>query len=57
MLWSHAGQCDWWVSAGRAAPLRRFAAASLDLSNLRQALWSNDEDGARLLSQARGLPR
>ena len=57
MLWSYAGQCDWWVSAASQAALRHFAAGLLDLPSLRHTLWSNDEDGARLLSEARGLPR
>jgi hypothetical protein len=56
MLWSQAGQCDWWVSAASPEALRQFAAGLLDLPGLRQALWSNDEDGERLLSEARRLP-
>ena len=56
MLWPQAGQCDWWISAARPASLRQFAAGLLHLPALRHTLWSNDEDGERLLSQARGLP-
>lgn len=55
MLWSQAGQCDWWVSAASLASLRQFAAGLLDLPALRRTLWSSDEDGERLLSEARGL--
>lgn len=57
MLWSQAGQCDWWVSAASPASLRQFAAGLLNLPGLRQALWSNDEDGQRLLDEARRLAR
>ena len=56
MLWSQAGQCDWWVSAASPASLRQFAAGLLHLPALRQALWCNDQDGERLLSEARQLP-
>jgi hypothetical protein len=57
MLWSQAGQCDWWVSAVSEASLRQFTAGLLDLPGLGQALWSNDEDGERLLSEVRRRPR
>ena len=57
MLWAQAGQCDWWVSAASAAPLRQFTAGLLDLPGVDQALWSNDEDGERLLSDVRRLQR
>ena len=57
MLWSQAGQCDWWISAASEAPLRQFTASLLDLPGLGQALWSSDQDGERLLSQARRLSR
>jgi hypothetical protein len=57
MLWSQVGQCDWWVSASSDAPLRQFTAGLLDLPGLDQALWSNDEEGERLLSEARRLSR
>jgi hypothetical protein len=57
MLWSQAGQCDWWVSASTEAPLRQFTAGLLDLPGLDQALWSSDEEGERLLSEVRRRPR
>jgi hypothetical protein len=57
MLWSQAGQCDWWVSADREASLRQFTAGLLDLPGLDQALWSSDKEGERLLSEARRLSR
>ena len=57
MLWSQAGQCDWWVSAASAAALRQFTAGLLDVPGLGQALWSDDEDGERLLSDVRRLQR
>jgi hypothetical protein len=46
MLWSQAGQCDWWVSASTEAPLRQFTAGLLDLPGLDQALWSSDEEAS-----------
>jgi hypothetical protein len=57
MLWSHAGQCDWWVSASSEGSLRAFAAGLLDLADLRRALWSNDGFSARLLHELRRAPR
>jgi hypothetical protein len=57
LLWSQAGQCDWWVSAASQASLRQFTIGLLDLSGVGRALWSNDEDGERLLSEARRLLR
>ena len=56
MLWSQAGQCDWWISAASPASLRQLRHL-LNLPGLRQALWSNDEDGQRLLDEARRLAR
>lgn len=56
MLWSHAGQCDWWISSSSEPSLKTFAARLLDLSNLRSALWSNDDPGARLLDELRTAP-
>jgi hypothetical protein len=55
MLWSQAGQCDWWVSAASPASLRQFAIGLLNLPVLRHTLWTSDEDGEQLLSQARDL--
>ena len=49
MLWSCSGQCDWWISASNELSLKAFAAGLLDLSNLRQALYSNDDSGAQVL--------
>jgi hypothetical protein len=57
MLWSYAGQCDWWVSASSEGSLRAFAAGLLDLADLRRALWSNDGFSARLLHELRRAPR
>jgi hypothetical protein len=54
MLWSYAGQCDWWISASDDLPLKSFVAGLLDLSNLRSTLWSNDDSGAQLLHDLRG---
>jgi hypothetical protein len=55
LLWSQAGQCDWWVSAASQASLRQFTIGLLDLSGVGRALWSDDEDGERLLREARRL--
>lgn len=57
MLWSSSGQCDWWVSASNELSLRGLAAGLLGLSNLRSALWSNDDAGARVLDRLRTLRR
>jgi hypothetical protein len=56
MLWAGAGQCDWHVSAASKDSLVAFT-AGLELLSLRQALWSNDEAGTRLLNELRGLRR
>jgi hypothetical protein len=45
------------VSAASQASLRQFTIGLLDLSGVGRALWSNDEDGERLLSKARRLLR
>jgi hypothetical protein len=52
----NTGQCDWWISASSEPSLKTFAAGLLDLSNLRSALWSNDDSGARLLEELRTAP-
>ena len=54
MLWSCSGQCDWSVSAADKLSLKAFAAGLLDLSNLRRALYSNDDSGARVLDELAG---
>jgi hypothetical protein len=54
MLWSCSGQCDWWVSAADKLSLKTFDAGLLDLSNLRRALYSNDDSGARVLDELAG---
>lgn len=41
MLWASSGQCDWLISASDKPSLKAFAAGLLDLSNLRQALYSS----------------
>lgn len=56
MLWSYAGQCDWWISASSERSLKAFAAGLLNLPDLRSALWSNDDTGARLLDELRAAP-
>lgn len=55
MLWSGPEQCDWCVSGSRDA-LRVFTTGLLALPGLSEALWSNDPDGARVLSELRGQP-
>jgi hypothetical protein len=54
LLWSAAGQCDWWISAITEEPLRAFTAGLLELPGLRDTLWSNDDAGARLLGELLG---
>ena len=56
MLWSAAGVCDWWISASSQWSLKVFTAGLSGLSDLRSALWSNDESGARLLDELRRAP-
>jgi hypothetical protein len=57
VLQAQAAELDWWVSAASDAALRQFTAGLLDLPGVGQALWSNDEDGERLLSETRRLLR
>jgi hypothetical protein len=57
MLWSYAGQCDWWVSASSESSLKAFATGLMDLSDLRSTLWSNDGSSAQLLNELRRTPR
>jgi hypothetical protein len=54
LLWSAAGQCDWWISAATEEPLRAFTAGLLELPGLHGTLWSNDDAGARLLGDLLG---
>lgn len=54
MLWSCSGQCDWWISAPDKLSLKTFAAGLLGLSNLRRALYSNDDCGAQVLGELVG---
>jgi hypothetical protein len=54
LLWSAAGQCDWWISADGEQHLRAFAAGLLALPGLRRTLWSNDDPGTRLLGELLG---
>lgn len=54
MLWPGSGQCDWWISASNKLSLKAFAAGLPDLSNLRQALYSNDDSGAQVLRELIG---
>ena len=45
LLWSSARQCDWFISGSSEASLQAFAAGLLGLSDLRSALYSNDDAG------------
>lgn len=54
MLWAFSGQCDWWISASNERSLKEFAAGLLDLSNLRRALYSNDDRGDQVLHELIG---
>lgn len=52
MVWSCADQCDWWI----AGPVDELEVVLEDLwerSNLKEALWSNDDEGAALLDAVR----
>jgi len=57
MLWSQAGQCDWWISGSDESALKAFTEGLLSLSDLRGALWSNDDAGAQLLDDLRAVSR
>jgi hypothetical protein len=57
MLWSAPAQCDWWIAASTGPSLKAFAAGLLGLSNLRSALFSNDDTGAQVLHELRHPPR
>lgn len=48
MIWAGREQADWWVS-GPANELIRALPALRELSNLDDALWSNDELGTEIL--------
>ncbi|GIF63618.1 hypothetical protein Ais01nite_16530 [Asanoa ishikariensis] len=48
LLWSDAGQCDWWLS-GPADALSVAVGRLLSLSDLSTSLWSNDAAGEALL--------
>jgi hypothetical protein len=49
MLWSAQDQCDWWIS-GPLEEVRSALEEVATLSDLLEALWSNDEQGVMLLS-------
>lgn len=54
MLWSGSHQCDWWVSGTDTDALAEVVTDLMDLSDLREALWSNDVAGDVLLREIRG---
>jgi hypothetical protein len=56
MLWLAPDQCDWWISGTNTATLRAAVAEIMPLSNLRSALWSNDDAGEELLRVVRTAP-
>lgn len=51
LLWVQSQQCDWWISARSRAQLKSVIIELADLSNLRVALWSNDQGGDDLLRE------
>jgi hypothetical protein len=53
MLWSGSYQCDWWLSGTDRGALAEVVTDLMDLSDLREALWSNDVDGDALLREIR----
>jgi hypothetical protein len=53
LLWSGTDQCDWWLSATGPAALGEAVAGLLELSDLRESLWSNDSGGDALLDRVR----
>ena len=54
LLWAGSWQCDWFISAPGEPSLKAFTAGLLNLSNLRRALYSSDDAGARVLDELRG---
>lgn len=54
MLWSGSEQCDWWLSGTDTGTLTEVTRDLMDLSDLREAFWSNDLAGDALLREIRG---
>jgi hypothetical protein len=54
MLWSGSQQCDWWLSGTDTDTLAEVITDLMDLSDLREAFWSNDLAGDALLREIRG---
>jgi hypothetical protein len=54
MLWSGSQQCDWWLSGTDTDTLAAVVTDLMDLSDLREAFWSNDLAGDALLREIRG---
>lgn len=52
LLWADPDCCDWWISGSEDA-LRAHLPRLVGLSDLRTALWSDDEAGNRLLAEVR----
>lgn len=50
-LWDCTGQCDWWISSSEPETTERLARRLLDISDLRESLWSNDRAGIELLAR------
>jgi hypothetical protein len=50
MLWTHAGQCDWWISAASEPQLKALTAALIDLPGLRGYLWATSDASERVLT-------
>jgi hypothetical protein len=53
LLWSCAGQCDWWIRATSVGRLEVAVSELIGLSNLNASLWSNDVGGEDLLRSSR----
>jgi hypothetical protein len=54
MLWSGSQQCDWWLSGTDTGTLATIITDLMDISDLRETLWSNDVAGDTLLRQIHG---
>lgn len=53
MLWSCEGQCDWFASAPSLASLRALTTKVLPLSDLSEAMWTDNSDVDAMLAELR----
>jgi hypothetical protein len=54
MLWAGSRQCDWWLSGTDTDTIAEVVTDLMELSDLREAFWSNDLAGDALLREIKG---